>query len=190
MSEQVVDSARIEALLRAKANATQLYSAEEVQTAIAAMAAQLSADYAALDAIFIVVMNGGLMVGGQLLPLLDFPLEVDYCHATRYRGETRGADIEWRARPQSDLSGRHVVVIDDILDEGHTLLALLDSFHAAGAASVKTAVLVDKRHDRKAVPDMKPDYCALEAPDEYLFGFGMDYRHYWRNTDGIFYINE
>lgn len=190
MSESEVVSVHLKQVLDVKANATQLFSGQEVHTAIETMARDISADYADLDAIFIVVMNGGLMVGGQLLPLLDFPLEVDYCHATRYRGDTRGADIEWRAKPQSDLSGRHVVIVDDILDEGYTLQVLLDTFRKAGAASVKTAVLVDKRHERKAVPGMTADYCALVAPDKYLFGFGMDYRHYWRNTEGIYYINE
>ena len=85
-----------------------------------------------------------------------------------------------------DLAGRDVLIVDDILDVGTTLLSIIDACKAQGAASVKTCVLVDKQHDRKAQPGLKADFTALEAADYYLFGMGMDYKGYWRNAPGIF----
>jgi hypoxanthine phosphoribosyltransferase len=136
--------------------------------------------------VFYCVMNGGLITTGHLLTRLGFPLEVDYLHATRYRNEFRGGELFWRVSPEVPMAGRHVVIVDDILDEGATLAAILAYCEEAQAASVTTAVLVDKQHDRKAVPGLKADYCSLKVADRYVFGFGMDYKGYWRNAPGIF----
>jgi len=85
------------------------------------------------------------------------------------------------------LSGRVVVVVDDILDEGLTLTEILDWCRGAGAARVYSAVLVHKRHDRK--PGLRrADFTGLEVPDRYVFGYGMDYRGYLRNAPGIFAV--
>lgn len=174
----------------AKTQATLLHDRRTVQSAIEAMAEQLTCDYRGLDPVILVVMNGGLVVAGQLLPQLDFPAQLDYCHATRYRGRTSGSEIQWWVRPRAELSGRHVLIMDDILDEGHTLQAVVEACEQAGALSVKSLVLIEKLHDRKAREGMRPDYCQLSAPDEYVFGFGMDYNHYWRNTDAIYIAAE
>ncbi len=88
----------------------------------------------------------------------------------------------------TDLLGRDVLIIDDILDEGHTLGAIIDFCHHAGAANVHTAVLIDKDHDRKARPDLKADYVGLPCIDRYIFGYGMDYKGYWRNAPGIYAV--
>lgn len=177
-------------LNRVKQNASLLYTATDIDTAIIAMAEQLTRDYATLQPVFLVVMTGGVIFAGKLLPKLDFPAEIDYCHASRYAGETAGGELVWRVTPQASLADRHVVIIDDILDEGATLQSIIQSCQSVGAQSVKTAVLVEKVHDRKAAPGLKPDYCELRAPDHYLFGCGMDYRHYWRNTDAIYYLDQ
>ena len=181
---------RLTELLSVKDNADCLFSGEAVRDAIRQQAERITQDYQDKHPVLVVVMNGGLVFAGQLVTHLDFPLELDYCHATRYRGDTRGAEIAWLARPQTTLRGRHVIIVDDILDEGHTLQCLVDEFTAAGAASVRSAVLLEKLHTRKATPGMVPDYCELKAPDRYLFGFGMDYHHYWRNSDGIYALGE
>ena len=133
------------------------------------------------------VLTGAIIPTGHLLTRLAFPLETDYLHATRYRGETSGADVHWLCEPQIDLRGRTVLVIDDILDEGHTLTNILDYCTAAGVAQVRAAVLVHKLHDRLA-RDAKADYIGLQVRDRYVFGFGMDYRGYLRNLNGVFAI--
>lgn len=190
MAGTVNQSDTLAAALRARRSATLVHSEAAVAEAVVRLQEQLTRDYADRDPVFVIVMNGGLFLAGRLLPGLDFPLTVDYCHATRYRGATRGGEVEWRAQPQTRLKGRQVIVVDDILDEGHTLKHIVDRFSDQGAVSVRTLVLVEKLHHRKAVPDMKPDYCELTVPDHYLFGCGMDYRGYWRNCPGIYRVDE
>ncbi|WP_043487652.1 hypoxanthine-guanine phosphoribosyltransferase [Halomonas halodenitrificans] len=168
------------------ANADCLISQEEVELALDRMAEAITHDLGDKLPVFYCVMNGGLITTGHLLTRLGFPLEVDYLHATRYRGKTRGGELFWRVSPEIPMAGRHVVIVDDILDEGATLAAILGYCREAGAASITTAVLVDKQHDRKAVPGLKADYCSLEVADRYVFGFGMDIEGYWRNAPGIF----
>ncbi|SDO63940.1 hypoxanthine phosphoribosyltransferase [Halomonas shengliensis] len=163
-----------------------LISQAEVEGALDRMADEITRDLGDKLPVFYCVMNGGLITTGHLLTRLGFPLEVDYLHATRYRGKTRGGELFWRVSPEIPMAGRHVVIVDDILDEGATLAAILDYCREAGAASITTAVLVDKQHDRKAVPGLKADYCSLEVADRYVFGFGMDIKGYWRNAPGIF----
>jgi hypoxanthine phosphoribosyltransferase len=175
-------------LLDVRRNARQLYSAEQIDEAISRMAQQINRDYAEHDPLMLTIMNGGVVLMGKLLPQLDFPLQIDYLHASRYRGETSGTEIEWIITPGTSLKGRNVIIVDDILDVGSTLLAIIDACEMQGAASVATAVLVDKIHDRKAQPGMKATYTGVEAEDAYLFGCGMDYREYWRNAPGLFAV--
>ena len=175
-------------LLDVRRNARQLYSAEQIDEAISRMAQQINRDYAEHDPLMLTIMNGGVVLMGKLLPQLDFPLQIDYLHASRYRGETSGTEIEWIITPGTSLKGRNVIIVDDILDVGSTLLAIIDACEKQGAASVATAVLVDKVHDRKAQPGMKATYTGVEAEDAYLFGCGMDYREYWRNAPGLFAV--
>jgi hypoxanthine phosphoribosyltransferase len=179
-----------EELARVRRDARELYSMAELDAAIDQMAAAITAAHGEHDPLLLTVMNGGVVLAGRLLTRLDFPLEIDYLHATRYRGETAGSDLQWRVAPAASLKDRHVIILDDILDVGTTLLAVIDACKAQGAASVSTAVLVDKVHDRKARPGLKADYTGVEAEDAYLFGAGMDYRGYWRNAPGIFAVSE
>ncbi len=167
-------------------NADCLIDQSQVEKALDRMAADITAALGDKLPVFYCVMNGGLITTGHLLTRLGFPLEVDYLHVTRYRGGTHGGELFWRVSPEIPMTDRHIVIVDDILDEGTTLSAILDYCRAAGAASIATAVLVDKRHDRKAAPGLQADYCSLEVADRYVFGFGMDYKGYWRNAPGIF----
>ena len=136
----------------------------------------------------ICVMNGGLIFAGQLLTRLAFPLEITYVHASRYGEETTGAQLNWVSRPTCDLRGRTVLLLDDILDEGITLAAIADWCRKQGAEAVQTAVLVNKRHNRKVTPDFSADFVGIETADRFLFGYGLDYRGYWRNAPGIYAV--
>lgn len=167
-----------------------LFTLDQVHASLDRLAAQLNDDYANRNPLLLTVMNGGVVIAGELLTRLEFPLQIDYLHATRYRNTTSGSELVWRVRPGDELAGRHVLILDDILDVGSTLLGIIDACREIGAASVATAVLVDKQHDRKARPGLVADYTALYAEDAYLFGCGMDYRGYWRNAPGIFAVQE
>lgn len=135
--------------------------------------------------IFLPVMNGGLIYAGQLLPLIDIPVQVDYIHATRYRNTTEGFSLEWKVYPQHELLNRVVIILDDILDEGLTLDAIVKFCKDKGARTVLSAVLVTKQHDRRN-ENIIADFSALDVPDRYVFGYGMDYKGYLRNLDSIY----
>ena len=128
------------------------------------------------------------LFAGKLLTRLDFPLQIDYLHATRYRNNTQGSELDWHRLPMLPLDGRNVLIIDDILDEGETLAAVVEHCRAHRAASVLTAVLVDKLHERK-VADICADFVGLRVEDRYLYGYGMDYRGYLRNAAGIYAVD-
>jgi hypoxanthine phosphoribosyltransferase len=180
-------SVDLDEVKRAMAEADCLATPAQVTAALDRMAAQISARLADANPVCYCVMNGGLVIAGRLLSRLDFPLELAYLHATRYGHALNGEKmLDWRVRPTQDLAGRTVLVIDDILDEGHTLEAIVAHCKEEGASEVLSAVLVDKQHGRKARPGMKPDFHGLEIPDRFLFGCGMDYKGYWRNAPGIY----
>ncbi|HTN32775.1 MAG TPA: hypoxanthine-guanine phosphoribosyltransferase [Marinobacter sp.] len=170
------------------AEADCLASEQQVQAAISKMAEDITSRLENSNPLLFCVMNGGLIFTGQLLPKLRFPIQAEYLHATRYRQETTGGILDWKLRPEADMNGRTVLIVDDILDEGTTLCAIADYCRANGAKEVFTAALVDKNHDRKAQPGLKADFTGLEIGDRFLFGYGMDYKGYWRNAPGIYAV--
>jgi hypoxanthine phosphoribosyltransferase len=171
-------------------HATRIYSPEQVNGALDKMAEAITKDYAGKNPLCIVVLHGGVVFAGQLLPKLHFPLELDYLHATRYRGELRGSDaIHWLAKPNASLKNRDILILDDILDAGVTLAEIVKFCSAHEAKSVKCAVLINKEVEKHPDGVRTPDYQGLTAPDRYLFGYGMDYKESWRNAPGIFALD-
>lgn len=164
-----------------------LHSADDLNAGIRTMADNISRDLLEANPLVLCVMNGGLVTCGQLLPLLNIQLQLDYVHASRYRNKLEGKEIAWSALPSSTLSGRNILLVDDIHDEGVTLAALREYCQKEGAASIKIAVLVEKHHDRKHLP-VAVDYFAVRVPDRYVFGAGMDYKGYLRNAPGIYAV--
>lgn len=181
-----VTAAEVEQVLR---EADRLYTTEQVFRAFDRLAEEITTRLSQSEPVLMCVMNGGLVPTGQLVPRLNFPAHVDYLHATRYRGATEGGRLSWIAPPQLDIRGRCVLVIDDILDEGITLSSIIEALESQGAAEVQSAVLVEKRHDRKHGL-AHADYAGLEVEDRYVFGFGMDYHGFLRNAPGIYAVNE
>lgn len=167
------------------ARSEMIHSPGAVQTALDGMARNIDESMARSDPVLLAVMTGGMVPAVWLSSRLNFPHQMDYVHATRYVGGTRGGQLAWRARPGTDLEGRAVLVVDDILDEGITLRAIVDYCRQAGAREVRVAVLVQKRHDRN-LTGLVPDFKGLDVPDRYVFGCGMDYREYFRNLPAIY----
>lgn len=166
-----------------------LYDLAQLHAALDAMAGAINEQMAGPDPVLVLtVMNGGLVTAGQLLPRLNFLLEVDYVHASRYGDKTEGGTLQWQHEPNVELKGRRVLYLDDILDRGITLQALVDYAHEKGAASVHTAALIQKRLPEP--PAVAADFLGLTVPDRFVYGFGMDYRGYWRNAPGVFVASE
>ena len=165
-----------------------IYTEGQVSEAMDRLASEVTTTIGDQDPLILCIMNGGLVVAGQLLPRLGFPLQLDYAQLSRYRGNTTGGDLEWKVHPQARLSGRTVLIVDDILDEGDTMAALAEACRTEGAERVWTLALVEKHHDRKSQPGFEADFIGLQTPDRYLFGYGMDYQGYWRNAPGIYAV--
>ena len=178
----------LDEIRRVREEADCLCDATEVDAALTRLASDITARLHDRNPLVYAVMNGGLVLAGRLLPRLPFPLEVGYLHATRYGHSLQGTLLDWLVSPTHDLRERTVLVLDDILDEGHTLEAIIAHLKEEGAAEVLSAVLVHKLHERKAKPGMRADFTGLDIPDRFLFGCGMDYKGYWRNAPGIYAV--
>lgn len=170
--------------------ATCLHTKQEIEKELDRMSVEIHDRLQNSNPVFLCVMIGGLVLTGNLLPRLDFPLELNYVHATRYRGETRGGELNWIAKPTASLKDRTVLIIDDILDGGLTLAAIVDFCKKEGAKEVLTAVLLDKRETRIAGGTPVADFTGLIIPDGFVYGYGMDYNEYLRNAPGIFVVAE
>jgi hypoxanthine phosphoribosyltransferase len=170
------------------ANADLIHSEAAVQAAVTKVAAEIRERLADKYPLVLCVMTGGAVFCGQLLTKLDFPLDFDYLHATRYGPETQGGKISWRSAPWTSVKGRSVLVVDDILDEGVTLAAVKESLRRMGAEEVLTAVFADKLNG-KAKP-ISADFLGLTVPDRFVFGFGMDAGGVWRNLPAVYAMKD
>ena len=164
-------------------NSDPIASAEAVQAAVHRVAGEITAQLSKSYPVVLVVMGGAVIFAGQVLPLLRFPMDFDYIHASRYGPETRGASVAWRVKPPASVRGRAVLVLDDILDGGQTMDAIREQLLGLGAASFHCAVLVEKK--LKVKKPIHADFVGLEIEDRFVFGYGMDAKGYWRNLPEI-----
>ena len=176
-------------LADALARAERVHDRETLARAIARVASEVDRALAGESAIFLTVMQGALVFAGQLATSISAPLDFDYVHATRYRGATSGGELAWIKRPVCAFAGRTVLLVDDILDEGHTLAAIRDWCQEQGARDVRIAALAVKKHDR-CVEGICADYVGVEVPDRYVFGYGMDYHEQGRNLPAIYALKD
>lgn len=166
-----------------------LYSAEQIGQTLDTMASQINQRLQHAQPLVLCVMSGAVIFTGHLLTRLDCYPEVDYVHATRYGDQTSGSTLDWRAYPNTELKDRTILILDDILDEGVTLKAIIEYCHEQGAKEVLTAVLVQKKHDR-CVDDLVSDFVGLEVEDRYVYGFGMDYKSQLRHLNGVYALRD
>jgi hypoxanthine phosphoribosyltransferase len=172
-------------------NAEELFDQETVQAAVSRMAATLNDRFGDRSKqefpLVLGVMGGAVVFTGNLLPQLTFPLEFDYIHVSRYGDEDQGGKVVWKVVPRPTVSGRTVIVLDDILDEGETLAHVKQRLLEMGAKEVIIAVFCDKNIG-KSKP-VKADLVGLTIPNRFVVGFGMDAYGYWRNLPGLWAIN-
>src|SRR5215218_6251296 len=134
------------------------------------------------------VMRGSVLFAGQLLPQLRFPIQFDYLDVTRYGAATVGGELTWRVSPGTEVGGRVILVVDDILDEGHTLAAIRQKMLEAGAAEFYSAVFAEKNTGRPK--PIHADFTGITVPNRYVFGFGMDVYGWWRNLPAVYALRE
>jgi hypoxanthine phosphoribosyltransferase len=174
------------------ANAEEIVSADQVQAAVRHVADVLNQRFDNDDAsdfpLVLGVMGGAVVFTGNLLPQLTFPLEFDYIHVTRYGDLDRGGEVVWKVIPRQDVTGRTIIIVDDILDEGETLAHVKQRLLDMGAAEVILAVFADKELGK--VKPVQADIVGLTVPNQFVVGFGMDAHGYWRNLPGLWVIRD
>ncbi|MBL8480226.1 MAG: hypoxanthine-guanine phosphoribosyltransferase [Sterolibacteriaceae bacterium] len=161
-------------------------SAEESALAVRRVAAEIGQRLGKANPLVLSVMGGAVVFTGQLLPQLDFPLDFDYLHVTRYGNVTTGGELEWIVKPRSAVAGRVVLVVDDILDEGVTMAEVATHLRALGAQEVLCAVFADK--DLGRAKPIVADFIGVHVPDRYVFGYGMDVKGAWRNLPAVYAV--
>lgn len=168
--------------------AEQIFSADVIAQTVNRMAADITATLSHQYPLVLSIMGGAVVFTGQLLPLLEFPLNFDYLHVSRYDNKTRGGKINWKVSPPENVQDRVVLVLDDILDEGVTLAAIRDRVMTQGARAFYSAVFADKDIGRSK--PISADFVGVVVPDRYVFGFGMDIHGVWRNLPAIYALKE
>lgn len=163
-------------------------SAEEVSRAVARLAQEVDKSLGDQYPLVLSVMGGAVVFTGQILPQLNFPLEFDYIHVSRYGNATQGGALEWKVMPRENVAGRVILVLDDILDEGHTMAAIRDKLLAMGAAAFYCAVFADKEIGKPK--PISADFTGIKLPNRYVFGFGMDVHGAWRNLPAIYALKQ
>ncbi len=168
-------------------NSQVLISQSEINQAIDVMAEHINADFAGKEVAFLTIMNGGMIFASALATRLNVDMEMDYLQLSRYGKSQTGGQLVWKYQPEINLQNHHVILCDDIYDEGHTLAAAHAWCLSKGALSASSVVLIHKEHDR-TYADYKPDYVALNIPDHYIFGYGMDLEEKLRHLPEIYYL--
>jgi len=165
-----------------------IHSAAAVDAAIVRVAAEISVKLKDQYPLVLSVMGGAVVFAGRILPLLVFPLDFDYIHATRYGTTTSGGQVDWKVEPKGNVAGRVVLVLDDILDVGDTMHAIRERLLGLGARAFYCAVLTDKK--KIAAKPIRADFVGLSLPDRYVFGCGMDAHGAWRNLPAIYALRQ
>jgi len=165
-----------------------IISAGEVQAAVMNVAREINTVLTDVHPLLLSVMGGAVVFTGQLLPLLTFPLDFDYVHVSRYGSNQQGGALHWKVEPRENVTGRVVLVVDDILDEGETLAAVKQRVLDLGATKFYSAVFADKQIAK--VKPIHADFVGVELPDRFVFGYGMDIHGAWRNLPAIYATRE
>jgi hypoxanthine phosphoribosyltransferase len=166
-----------------------MIAADELAIGIARVASQLTGRYAGLRPVVICVLNGAALFHADLIRLLPFPLEVDYMRVASYHGGLSSTGtLNFTAEPGTQIRGRNVIVVEDIVDSGRTVESIREFCLNAGAESVEVATLLYKREAHQF--GAPPEYRAFEIPDRFVIGFGLDYKNEGRNLPAVYVLDE
>ena len=162
-----------------------LISEEQLQNRIGEMAAQISMDYADKNPVFIGVLKGVVMFFGDFVKRVTVPCQIDFMCISSYSGTDSTGTMKVKMDISTDIKDRHVVILEDIFDTGHSLNYTYNHLLAMNPASLKIVTLLDKPARRKPEVTLKADYVGFEIPNEFVVGYGLDYDEYYRNLPYI-----
>ncbi len=168
-------------------NSTRLYSKSQIKKSIKKLAKKLNNDFENKEVVYLTIMNGGMIFASDLAKRLNLDMEMDYVQVSRYGTETTGGQLIWKHQCETNLKDKHIILVDDIFDEGYTLMAVDEWCKEQGAKTVKSVVLVSKNHKR-GYANFSVDYTGLIVEDLYIFGYGMDYQEKLRHLKDIYYL--
>lgn len=161
-----------------------LISAEELQSRLQQLARQVDADYEGEDLLIVGVLKGAVMVVADFIRALTIPVEMDWMAVSSYGSSTKSSGVVRILKDlDSDLAGRHVLIVEDILDSGLTLSWLLRNLRSRGAASVEVLTLLRKPDAMRTEVDVR--YLGFDIPNEFVVGYGLDYAEKYRNLDCV-----
>lgn len=157
-----------------------LFTEEQIADCVAELGERLSADYAGKNPLFICVLKGAVLFMADLVKKVTLPIEMDFMATSSYGESSKSSGVVRILKDlEGSVEGRHVVIVEDIVDTGLTLAYLRDLLKGRRAASVKVAALFDKPDGRKV--DITPDYYGFVVPNKFIVGYGLDYAERYRN---------
>lgn len=164
-------------------NATPLYTPDQIQARVEALAGEIRRDYAGRDLVVLAVLKGALFFTADLVRAMAREVEVDCVRARSYAGTASTGDVRFTLLPEIPIAGRHVLVVEDILDTGRTATALLARLGEERPASITVCTLLDKP-TRRVVP-IEADYVGFTIPDHFVVGYGLDHDERHRELPGL-----
>ena len=164
-----------------------LFTARQIADRVAAMGREIRDFYQAKPLTLLVIANGAIFFGADLARAVELPLWIDVLPAGSYAGHRSTGRLRLRGEPKLPIEGRHLLLVDEVLDTGVTLRSLEEHFGGSGALSVRSAVMITKKRSR---PDgiARADWSGFEVSDRYLVGYGMDSHEEFRNLPDIGFI--
>ena len=162
-----------------------LLSEEQIQSKVKELAAQISAEYAGTDPIFVGVLKGVVIFFADMVRNIDIPCQIDFMSIASYSGTSSTGRTEIRKDVSVDLQGRHVVILEDIFDTGTSLTFTVNHILNKKPASLKVCSFLDKPERRKPGVELVPDYVGYTIPNEFVVGYGLDYNEHYRNLPYI-----
>ena len=166
-----------------------LVTKEELKEKTAQYGKKITLDYMGKDLVVVGVLNGGFIFLSDLAREIDLDLTVDFISVSSYGDSTQSSGVVRIIKDiDSDITGKHVLLVEDLIDTGLTLKYLKELFNTKGCASVKLAAIMDKPDRRKV--DLHVDYVGIEIPDEFVVGYGLDYAGKYRNLPEVYVIRE
>ena len=158
-----------------------LLTEDQIQTIVKDLAAQLTRDYAGKDPVFVGVLKGVVIFFGDMMKHIDIPCQMDFMWISSYGHGTTSGQMVLKRDVSEDLTGRHVVILEDIFDTGNSLQFTYEHLLAKNPASLKICTLLDKPEGRRPGVTVTADYTGFKIPNEFVVGYGLDFNEHYRN---------